>query len=133
MKISREKQIAFLERIIADTQSHSGAWNRMMSDCIAASNVFPNEHLDAEGVFSYMFPHELRGQFWIAMCKNGKVKGAIGTETTQMEYFDTSDEEISILLTRLFYLLFDSRANANKLIDEFLSLGQTGDSNGATS
>lgn len=133
MKISREKQVAFLEKIIADTQSNSGVWNRMMSNCIAASNVFPNDRLDAEGVFSYMFPLELRGEFWIAMCKNGKVKGAIGTETTQMEYFDTSDEKISILLTRLFYLLFDSRENANKLIDEFLSLGQTGDSDCTTS
>lgn len=133
MKIPREKQIAFLEKILSDTQSNLGGWNRVMSDSIAASNVFPNDQLDAEGVFSYMFPRKLRGEFWIAMCKNGKVKGAIGTETTQMEYFDVTDEKISLLLTRLFYLVFDCKPNANKLIDDFLSYGQIDDNNDATS
>lgn len=89
--------------------------------CFAASDAFPGIPLDAEGVFSCDFTSKLNGELWIAMGQDGRVRGAIGSETRNMEHFSYKDTEISVLLTRLFYLLFDARPSANKLIDAFLS------------
>lgn len=122
MKIPNEKQVAFLNKVISETQTNPGSWNRVMSDSIAATHVFPNYELDSEGVFSYIFPDKLRnGQFWIALCNDGKVRGAIGTDTDFMEPLDSGNKEIAVLLTRLFYMLFDRSPNAGKLIDDFLN------------
>lgn len=121
MKIPREKQISFLEKAISDTRDRRLLWNRPMSDCVAASYAFPGIVLDSEGVFSCIFPSKIKGEFWIAMCQDGRVRGAIGTETSHMEHFSYKDAEIGVLLTRLFYLLFDERPSANKLIDSFLA------------
>lgn len=121
MKISREKQISFLQKAISDTMQGHMHWDRVMSNCAAASNTFPNVPLDAEGVFSCEHFSGLKGEFWIAMGLDGRVRGAIGSETYTMEHFNYKDEEIGVLLTRLFYLLFDARSSANKLIDSFLA------------
>ncbi len=121
MKIPREKQISFLEKVISDTASGHLPWNRQMAGCFAASDAFPGIPLDAEGVFSCDFTSKLNGELWIAMGQDGRVRGAIGSETRNMEHFSYKDTEISVLLTRLFYLLFDARPSANKLIDAFLS------------
>lgn len=121
MKIPREKQISFLQKVISDTMNGKMLWSRMISNCIAASNVFSDIPLDAEGVFSCRFDAPTEGELWIAMGQDGQVRGAIGIETNHMEHFSHANEEISVLLTRLFYLLFDARPSANQLIDAFLS------------
>lgn len=123
MKIPLEKQVAFLEKVIPDTRFNSGAWQQQNSDSVAACEVFRGISLDREGVFSYTFPQDLKGEFWVAMGCDEGVLGAIGTDYRHMEWFDHSNETIKVLLTRLFYLLFDRRPNANKLIDAYLGLG----------
>lgn len=121
MKVSREKQISFLQKAISDTMQGHMKWDRAMADSSAASNAFHHVPLDPEGVFCCQCFSALSGEFWIAMGQDGRVRGAIGPEMCAMEHFDRGDEEISVLLTRLFYLLFDASPSANKLIDSFLA------------
>ena len=122
MKIPKEKQIAFLEKVLKETQNHAGAWNRVASQSVAAINVFQDSRLDPEGTYYYRLPDSIGGEFWLAMCRNGRVRGAIGTDSAYMEYFDDTDEKIEILLTRIFYLLFGMRPSAKSLIDDFLAM-----------
>jgi len=130
MKIPLGKQVKFLKKMLSDTMRHgTGCWDRQMPDSVATLKVFGDVPLDREGIFSYRFPVE--GSFWLAMGKNGRAMGAIGIDYGQMEPFDNNNEEIRTLLTRLFYLLFDCRPNANKIIDEFLSLDQVDDNTDA--
>lgn len=124
MRMPLDKQIAFLEKVLAETQKNPATWNQCMSDCIAANRVFRGLELDREGVFSYIFPHGMRGEFWIAKEKDGSILGALGSDTDRMEWFDHQDESVKVLLTRLFYLNFDRRPNANKILDVFLNLGE---------
>lgn len=121
MKILREKQISFLQKAISDTMQGHMNWDRAMSNYIDGLSAFQNVPLDPEGVFYCQYFSTLGGEFWIAMGQDGRVRGVIGSEICAMENFDREDEEIGVLLTRLFYLLFDARPSANKLIDYYLA------------
>lgn len=127
MKISKDKQIAFLKRIIDDTKSGEVYWDQLSKNSVAASEAFPNEVLDPEGVFQCGFRVDLDGHFLIAMSSSGHVKGSIGVNYNQMIQFSYEYEEIDVLLTRLFNLIFEKRPNVNRFIDQYLSLNQNED------
>jgi len=98
MRIPRQKQIDFLTQMIVITKENPSAWSRTSYDFYNTGiALFPGHHPD----------------------------GGIGENISRMELFDSSDEEISVLLMRLFYLLFDKAPHANKLIDNFLAQFQS--------
>ena len=125
MRIPRQKQIDFLTQMIVITKENPSAWSRTSYDFYNTGiALFPGHHPDSEGIFTYTFPNE-DGMFLIARCIDGYVYGGIGENISRMELFDSSDEEISVLLMRLFYLLFDKAPHANKLLDNFLAQFQS--------
>lgn len=121
MKVPREKQVSFLQKAISDTMNGYMSWIRKTSNSIDASHVFYDVQLDQEGIYVCRLPSELNGQLWIAMGLDGRVRGAVGYAMDSMEYFSYKDTEIGVLLTRLFYLLYDAHPNINNLIDSFLA------------
>ncbi len=121
MNIPISKQINFLERIISDTKSCRVCWSAIPYNSIAAQQTFPFVELDQEGVFSCSFPRDLDGCFLIAATTGGSVLGAIGTSYDQMMPFTTKNDQVSVLLSRLFNLIFAERPSANKIIDNYLA------------
>lgn len=124
MKIDEQKQVAFLKKILDKTINKELIWNPEIYNCQAAANLFPYYKLDSEGVFSCTFSNKLEGELWIALCDDGLVHGAITSGYNHMEYFDTTNKEVSILLARIFYSLLDNALYANKLIDDYLDDNQ---------
>lgn len=122
MSIPHEHQVAFLKELIEQAKKNLYSWSQIPSDSIAASHTFPNEDLDKNGVFSYTFPHGIEGHFIVAINVDGCVKAAVGVTYDLMQQLDNSDKEISLLLTRLFYLIFDCGASARRIIERFLAL-----------
>ena len=97
----------------------------MSSNCVAVSDAFSDEKLDPEGIFECSSFRDLNGHFLIAMRKDGVVIGAIGTSYTQMMLLDSEDDEIEVMLLRIFNLIYDKYPNASKLIDQYLSLSRS--------
>lgn len=121
MNIPINKQINFLERIIADTKSNKVYWDPISYNSVAAQQTFPFVELDPEGVFSCGFPRDLDGCFLLAATTSGNVCGAIGTDYNHMMPFTTENDQVSVLLSRLFNLIFAERPSANKIIDNYLA------------
>lgn len=120
MKIKREKQIAFLNKVLKETQSDARVWQRTASDSVSAHSVFPDDALDSEGVFEYR-AEKFKGVFWIAMKTSGRIIGVVGCDTNYTERFDDDDDEIGHLLTRIFYMIFDYYPSAEAIIDAYLN------------
>lgn len=121
MNIPISKQISFLEKIISDTKSNKVYWDPIPYNSIAAQQTFPFAELDQEGVFSCGFPRNLDGFFLIAATTGGNVLGAIGTSYEHMMPFATKNDQVSVLLFRLFNLIFAERPSANQIIDNYLA------------
>ena len=120
MKITIEKQIAFLQKVLRETEANPHIWQRFPSNNVTVAEVFPDDELDSEGAFLFTDP-KMKGEFWIAMCTNGRTKGAIGSSKDHMEFFDENSAEVKLLLTRIFYSVFDVWPSASKLIDSYLA------------
>lgn len=122
MRIALEKQIAFLEQVIIDTKVGLVYWDSLASTSQAAIEAFPNKQLDREGVFEGTFSRDFEGHFLISMCEDNMVIGAVGTDYERMVLLSTENEEVEVLLIRLFNLICNRGPNASKVIDQYLKL-----------
>jgi hypothetical protein len=122
MKIRKDKQIAFLEKLIECTKSGSVAWDRIHRDTLVLLKAFGRSDYDPEGCFSCFFREsDFKGVTLLVMLSDETLLCGVGASHDALQILDSASEEIYVLQKRLFYIIRDKWLTANDFIDQFLS------------
>ena len=120
MRIEHAKQVAFLEKVLNATKQDIILWERVSSHNNTVHAAFPYDKLDSEGAFRFK-DEKFKGVFWIAMRLDGRVIGVIGQNENYLINYDDDDAKIGLLLTRIYFMIFDYYPSAEKVIDAYLN------------
>jgi hypothetical protein len=121
MRIEKDKQIAFLEKLIEDTKKKYVTWKPASKQYLIL-NAVGRIPADSEGGFTCSFDSDkLKGIVFIATFSDGTPCFGAGTDYDTLQLFDVADDDIYILAKRLFNILRNEHPAPSSFIDQFMS------------